>query len=354
MCEMNDKCNGPDVYSNCSCDPNRPQTQIETTAMSPRPTLPPWCFSPDGQTCSWYRECLEERYHCEGTDAAYAISYAEKFCDLYSNHYRSFSVDGQQWIDAVRKCLQVGLVPVLRPWVSATCSEIKNRAFASHTNCYTGPSSGISFCSLSLGDRWKVFWTIKSAFIGSFVETLKGIWDTMYKCLRYNSNPVSVGNNNVEVTHIFVKKQDFMERNPDEFAGKAIDYIAVNEKWDLKAMTWFSYSGLPNNDTGRLSDFRIDVILASKRAFDLNAPNAIDVNTTETVMSFANSVRNGQIRLTVDGARVDVLSMEACADIECSRTFIEVVAPVNTGTRPKISGIFVLIVGVLSFVYRKF
>ena len=106
MIEFYDMNSGP-VNANCRCSPG------STTSMPTMPLLP-HCFSPRGDDCQWYGECLEVRYPCQGTGDGYAIEFAEKFCNLYSTNYNDFSTEGQSWIDAVRKCLQVELVPSLR------------------------------------------------------------------------------------------------------------------------------------------------------------------------------------------------------------------------------------------------
>jgi hypothetical protein len=61
--------------------------------------------------CEWYGNCLEKKYQCSGTDDDYAMEYAIKFCNLYDEHVAEFSIEGQTWVNAVRKCLQVSLVP---------------------------------------------------------------------------------------------------------------------------------------------------------------------------------------------------------------------------------------------------
>ena len=116
------------VNSECRCS---------SGDQAPTPdSLPPECYSPNGRDCSWYRNCLEVRYPCQGTNNGYAIEYAEKFCNLYSDSYNDFSTEGRAWIDGVCKCLQVALVPSLRPWVSKTCRDNRREAFDSHSGCY--------------------------------------------------------------------------------------------------------------------------------------------------------------------------------------------------------------------------
>ena len=105
MLEVHDKTTG-DVSNDCSCNPNDKNPTVTTA-------LPASCYSPAGDSCDWYRNCLEKKYPCEATTNAYAITFAEKFCKLYNDHYSKFSSDGRKWINAVRKCLQVSLVLLL-------------------------------------------------------------------------------------------------------------------------------------------------------------------------------------------------------------------------------------------------
>ena len=116
------------------------------------------------------------------------MEFATQFCNLYNENFAKFSVEGQTWVDAVRKCLQVSLVPIIRPWSSKSCMEIKQIAFASHVPCYVLPNKqdpSISICNLGLIDRLKVFWTIKSSLVmsvGSSLEAIVGMVMTMSEC----------------------------------------------------------------------------------------------------------------------------------------------------------------------------
>jgi len=72
--------------------------------------LPAECYSPDGMDCGWYRQCLAEMFPCtQEAEYEYAISYGEKFCDLYEESKSKFSENAMRWLDAARKCLQVGV-----------------------------------------------------------------------------------------------------------------------------------------------------------------------------------------------------------------------------------------------------
>ena len=178
MLENHNKDNGP-VSEDCACTDN-PDESLTTETLP----LAEKCYNPDGRDCSWYRDCLEKKHPCDGQPASYAIKFAEKFCLLYRDNYNLFSSQGQQWVDGVRKCLQVVLAPMIRPYFKGSCEDIKREAFDSHAPCYVNPGFGApSMCDLSCGDWLRVFWTIKSSFLtSSAFRTLTGMIEVGYNC----------------------------------------------------------------------------------------------------------------------------------------------------------------------------
>ena len=88
---------GPNIIGKCSCKPGDSPTNL----------APPFCQSPSGSDCNWYKDCLEATYPCSGTDASYAVDFGEKFCRLYNDNYDWLSSTGRRWVDAARRCLQV-------------------------------------------------------------------------------------------------------------------------------------------------------------------------------------------------------------------------------------------------------
>ncbi|ESO83701.1 hypothetical protein LOTGIDRAFT_80976, partial [Lottia gigantea] len=89
-----------------------------------------------GRSCDWYLECLHKKYPCSETGDDYALTYATKFCKLYEKHHSAFSKAVQKWVDSVRKCLQVSLVPYIRPYSDLSCAELMKVVFDSHVPCY--------------------------------------------------------------------------------------------------------------------------------------------------------------------------------------------------------------------------
>lgn len=147
------------------------------------------CYNPKGVDCSWYRNCLEKRHKCEGTSHAYAISYAEKYCKLYGKYYDNFLKDGKKWIDGVRRCLQVALVPMIQPEVETTCAEIKDTAFKSHGDCYIKPGYGAkSICDLSVAQWFRSFWVVKYSILSSdWCSVIKQMMEVLQRCVVPNT-----------------------------------------------------------------------------------------------------------------------------------------------------------------------
>ena len=285
------------VLPYCKCSPSKPQP------TDPIP-LPAWCHSPNGASCSWYRECLSKAYpQCNDDDDEYAIKYAEKFCKLYDENLKDFSTQGKNWVNAVRKCLQLKLVPVIDTTRQKTCTELKSAAFETHTPCYLNPaSSAPSYCDLSIGDQWTVFWTIKSAFVDAFGPSLKGLYDVMTGCTRKKLESIKQKTKEIikaavdEITDLaadtgtrilqeatariktWLKEalspsfpfpiqldlrigfddlenfqtrrkrsvEDDLETTRSRLAGKIIDAIALAKKWKDEGVAWFAYA---NNKT---------------------------------------------------------------------------------------------------------
>jgi len=186
---------------------------------------------------------------------AVTVVYATKFCNLYDKYYSHFSYQGQQWIDAVRKCLQVSLVPLLRPWRSLSCKEVKTIAFNSHVPCYIRPndqSPQISICHLGAHDFFSVFWTIKSSLIMSVyssAETIKGLWSIMTDCTGnfFEDYDFDGSTRNLKLK---VQYADFnggrRRRSLPELekfrsiSNEIVDNIADKLDWKNQGVLWFS------------------------------------------------------------------------------------------------------------------
>ena len=278
--------------------------------------IPAWCFDPDGRNCIWYRECLDQKHPCEDADNGYALSYGEHFCSLYTSNVENskFSQNAVEWIDDVRRCLQVALVPLIRPWQTVTCGDIKRVAFDSHAGCYTSPAQGApSICSLGARDWLAIFWTIKGSFVSATAETLKEMVQVAGKCSwDYGSEMLSSASLKIRI--IF----DWFGGNGDEIAKEAGDKIALLHGWDDRTLIWFAYVP-PGTDTTDGID--VIIMIADKLTLELtSAPDAPIVNLTMTTQHLVDSVREGELtELELNMGNVTISSsISMCVNPSCT------------------------------------
>ena len=234
---------GP-VYNDCLCNASVPLPQ-------PPVILSPGCYSPDGINCSWYRQCLHRMFPCTG-QPEYAISYGEKFCNLYTNTKLHFSRKGLRWIDAARKCLQVALVPVLYLCQEhPTCKEIRTKAFKSHVPCYVEPYKGFSVCTIPPTDWLRIFWTIKSSFVSDFVETFKASVETAAKCAGIYAEELKKYLFSINVwlwdtllqKHATISDTGLLSVSDDELAYAVMVHISSSLRWDqLSTVDWYVFA----------------------------------------------------------------------------------------------------------------
>ncbi|KXJ11702.1 uncharacterized protein LOC110243329 [Exaiptasia diaphana] len=324
MIEVHNKESGT-VSKDCACTPGQPTGSPSATPT----TLPPQCFSPSGATCEWYRNCLEKKYPCEDTTNAYAIRYAEKFCNMYNKNRYLFSSKGQQWVDAVRKCLQVSLVPLLRPWRSPSCQEIRRAAFDSHTPCYLRPDKGApSVCDLECLEFFKIFFTIKGSFVklDTAGESLKGAWNILNQCglkCTYNWFRQSVTIRMVKIYFKLItqKTKRLFKRSSEDplpeddkqsrFAEEVVTYISNALKWNPEVMDWFSFS---NTNSSILY-----VALADKKGLGIVQTSTPAVNLNNTIAGLATAIKESHIPVQVNGSNVWLKSLDSCSDKTCSQ-----------------------------------
>ena len=338
MLELYELDQGP-VYNDCRCSPGETATEAPTDNLH---SLQPHCYSPRGEDCSWYRECLERRYQCQGTDDGYAIEYAEKFCNLFANNYNDFSNDSRAWIDGVRKCLQVALVPSLRLFVRKTCRDIRRDAFNSHPECYENPASGApGICELSCADVWRAFWLVNfegEALLDAPIETGKQMLSVMARC--FDSGPLSGCIPAAQTALLIVVSGP---RLSVLAASKVVKYIARRLEWIENGFRWFPFVNENYNsesDTGGKKRRQIvittnvytniNVLLVDTKALNISngtiSTSPTDqIDLDEAVVNLTNAVSRGllsEIPLVVNGAQMNLkaFSVGQCTDILCNST----------------------------------
>ena len=333
------------VTDGCRCSPGG-----VATVQPPTDSLAPECYSPIGEDCRWYRNCLEVRYPCQGTGDAYAIEYAQKFCDLYSNNYNDFSRDGRAWVDAVRQCLQVALVPSLRPWVSKTCRQLRDDAFDSHDDCYVNRGSGApGICELSCSDVWKSFWLVNfegGACSTAPVETGRQMLSVMERCLERGAGCIP--------THAqtpFYFSVPYVPLHLQQMAAvEIVCFVAGKLHWPENGFRWFSFLDNDDENSGNRNkrqvtdeNVGVKVLLADTKVLNIfNGRTPVQgLNLSQITNDLVKAVNDGiflDIPLILDGNKMSlkISSIGQCTDTFCNSTEVIELArspPSNGGKR---------------------
>ena len=324
-----------DVNQNCLC---REGDKIST--------LPKECYSPPGDNCEWYRNCLHKYQDCRNTDSNYAIDYGYYFCKAYDKSYYKFSLYGRRWVDATRKCLQVALVPTLRLNNKPSCLEIEERAFASHTYCYVGGSACAkqgtpSVCSLHISNWLEIIKTIKDSFNpfsehGDVCKTMEGLVSTMAQCpdqyaqhfltwldVALFSRLSTRVNWSILIPKIM---KFFMKRLPVILAANiaykpvcyALKYIGDRFNREKREVDTHSQDGA-----------RFQILL-------WETPGTISNHLKEAVSNFLLAIERGTINFEEGDELkgiVQINSAAECKDSECNIKYRSVIAPVRPRSR---------------------
>lgn len=381
------------VTDDCTCDPGG----VITTRRPEQTTLDPACLSPTGEDCSWYRNCLEKKFQCEGSSDDYAIGYAAKFCNNFIGRSYTLSPNGSEWMDAVRKCLQVSLVPVLRSFYTPTCAEIKQRAFDSHADCYLQPYTGApSICDLPLSDFWSVFWTIKSAFRTDFSQSVYGLVQVMTACAGSKIKQLETKMRNLVINlrlpgSIGRQRRSAdtsLHENPTAFLQEAASALArhrrrarevsdtdvvTNQETELEMedvkrvvrqapTTWrgetdtaLYYHKLANQasvdmarqlgwDAKGVTWFAsgnytgnnaldVHILLADSQAYGASTTGGSQPNMTAVVVIAAQMFEEGKVTVSLEGQRVQLKTLIACGDLSCQTEYLNATAPASAGMR---------------------
>ena len=321
-----------EVNEKCRCKAG----EMPSSSKTPLPTT---CYSPSGTDCEWYQDCLERRFPCVGTSADYAMKYAAHFCAAYSRNYNQFSSLGKIWVDAVRKCLQVSLAPLLRECNSGiTCEFIQDTAFKSHDCCYLAgaactPRGTPSICDISFFDWITVFMTIKDSFIQSqALETFQSGLHVGFNCIeknktnayKYLQKTIEGWIRNLQLEfrnpkkNVFRKKRssdnDQFQQN-DMFAVALIDQLSRQLNWDKTKLSWFAFS--PNTTKNKLANasadyFSVNVILVDKFAKASGIKNSTLLNNT--ISNFIDNMKKGNIKQI---GNIVLKTAFDCQDILC-------------------------------------
>jgi hypothetical protein len=244
---------------------------------------------------------------------------------LYQDHYQKFDTIGQEWIDAVRKCLQVKLVPILRPFVMATCESIKQTAFDSHPSCYLYPDFGKpSICDIGAANWARIFWTVKGALIQDATATLKQMLDVLSAC---GTDILSTGMEKIQL--IFRQVREMVVSDLNKFAENIADQVSSKTGWYHRGVIVFGFPTLKSSNRNKRSAdnntdlFYVNLLIAAQSEFDLNAPNMLATNVSAEAINIAKAIENGEIRLDMEEG-TEFKGLSICIDYNCTEISLQV------------------------------
>ena len=326
MLEMHNKGSGS-VTIDCSCN-SSPQTTISPTA-----TLSSECYSPPGSKCNWFSTCLERKYPCKASSTAYAVKYAKFFCAVYEAHASAYSLQGQNWMNRARKCLQISLVPLLRPWAKPTCQDIRQKALDSHSQCFLNiEEQQKSICQLDCKEYFKIFWTIRESFFAGLDtawESMRAMWnigidcgaDSISKCFQKEiRSPGAMRISKIVISRVQTSSVPFPNGDArNRFADKVGSSIAKSLNWNTQFIGWLAF---PVAESNLDSDsFDIILVLADKKALGVVHAVLLRVNFDYIFNKFASKIKQGTLPLiTVDETSYWVKSLDLCSDKACITT----------------------------------
>ncbi|KAJ7503076.1 hypothetical protein B0H11DRAFT_1987705 [Mycena galericulata] len=152
-----------------------------SNSASPDPTPSEECLHPPPNSCSFYADCLESRYHCGPT--GYPLGYGQKYCTEFQTHRATLSAEGQKWMLETMHCLQESLVPdaIGAANASTTCAALEHKAFATHAGCYV--RSGV--CKLPPSDWGAVLEIVDIRTLFDSWDAFKATLTAGIECLEF-------------------------------------------------------------------------------------------------------------------------------------------------------------------------
>lgn len=162
--------------------PDNTLAEYERTCSGQSTLAEQECSNPSRDSCAFYADCLEARYHCGPN--GYPVGFGAKFCQKFSDDRAELSARGQAWMLDTMQCLQRALVPEAtgtKPGV--TCDSIKKKAFGTHAGCYVG--SGL--CKLSPSDWVAVVDIVRLKTLFENWDALLSVLEVGGECLEFHT-----------------------------------------------------------------------------------------------------------------------------------------------------------------------
>ena len=219
------------------------------------------------------------------------------------------------------------------------CQELQRKAFASHTPCYLNPGPSIpSVCELHCGEYFKIFWTIKAAFVSSSSAgpTFKALWHVSNGCgfswaLKTAACSAVSGHSTlfkksladysklivIMRLHIANASKNIIsnEQRNDSFLNGVVSAVSKMLKWKSKFLDWFTITEQKNKS--KPGQWNIILVLADKRSFESSTPTTPRTNLNRIISDLVKASIEKKLTKQVGGEKYRITSVELCYDVSC-------------------------------------
>ena len=279
------------------------------------------------------------------------MEYARHLCDLYGRSKHYLRVKTRRWIDSVRRCLLVKLVPIVRPYFNiSSCEDIESFAADTQLPCYLAPySSEPSVCDLDLEEWVKVFWTIKGNLTKSTSHGLKIMLESTSKCGDNMLQRILGGQStqivqNIQQTGMFMVRltvsgdlgnENVTEfKDCDEMAERISNQLAIQLNWNQNSVLWFAFV----SNRSDVNEIGVNILLGSRSLYDVTI-RFENSQIIEILIDMVVALRDEKISLSVND-RFNITAFSACLDYGCQATAYDIApklkAAVNVADFPAV------------------
>lgn len=318
--------NSGKVSTPCACSTSDELKTEPSKSFKPTIVLPSWCFSPTGTDCSWFKTCIGQRYSCKGKFRGEVVEFGEELCALSLNPYSYLSKNGRIWVNGVRKCLQVNLVPLLRKWHGTreqNCKDLTKQAISSYSDCFYSPFPDTipTICKLPLRDLWRIFWHLRGRTLAKTYRSLWTLLKLIQECGEFRKENLHQGRVRRLVFRVKIKSGRFLGK---ELGRKIAEVFALNKR----GIVWFGYTEMNKYFSNDTKEFVFYIADKQEYTMSRKLGSRSLVNLNDTVSILVKAVRRNELCFSMNGGKDEyhIIATTVCQDIECRRNTWTVLA----------------------------
>lgn len=349
MLEVHDANSGA-VSRPCTCSTGKIMTTDsgKTLFITVKPAIPAWCSTPTGADCGWFKTCLGRRYPCAGNFKGEIIKFAEVLCKSYLNPYSGLSKNGYIWLNGVRKCLQVNMVPLLRIWQGTkrqnSCKTLTRRAISSYRHCFFSPYPATipTICELPLADLWRIFWHLRQTLAKENVQhSLMEILKTIEGCSEFGNVKLNLGKVRKFLFQVNLSQKYEKLKDRTLITKELSTEIAKHLFLDRKGITWFAYFRI--SEKSKSNSTELVFYIADEYEHRMSQKIGLNnlANLSNTVEALTEAVRKNELCFqSFDGEpKYRITETTVCKDLECRSNSWKVIASESTPSKSSVVSI---------------